>query len=120
MNQLQNETILIYFAADSYIKPKQFRVYICYSDQRFMSFCGVNYHRAIGSKFITDGWKEGDRFKMIVDFERHEIGFMYNDVDQGVVFKNNPDKLVPAVCVCSPMELMCAKYELIKKHLNYC
>lgn len=56
-------------------------------------------------------WKEGDGFGNIVDFETNEMGVMYNDEAIIIAYKNSPDKLVSAISVCEPFELICTKYE---------
>ena len=39
------------------------------------------------------------------------MSFTYNDKDMGVVYKDIPDKVVPAICVYARIELMCTKYK---------
>ena len=39
------------------------------------------------------------------------MSLMYNDKDFAVIYKNIPDKVRPAICVCEPVEFTGTKYE---------
>ena len=97
---------------DKSTKSRQFGIYISSSYKNFKREGGPDKdHVSIGN-VVSDRWKEGDRFTLIVDFERKVIKFMYNDQDLGVIFENIPQKLVPTIVTYPAIELLCTKYQL--------
>lgn len=101
-----------HFGQDEKTHSKQFGIYIASLYDNFKTYGGPNRnHIDIGSN-ETDEWKEGDRFAMIVNFETKEIMLRYNDKDIGVIHKNIPSQLVPAISIYTGVELKCTKYEL--------
>ena len=62
---------------------------------------------------ITKGWKNGDRFGLAVDFQAKSISLFYN----GKLVRNNlyrqiPDKIVPAIAIYSSIVISCTKFTL--------
>ena len=96
-------------------KYKQFGVYI---SSGYDHFKRRGRSHKDGSKIIgntvTGGWKSGDRFGLIVDFESNTITLMYNYKDMGIIFSDIPNKLHAAISVFSATELICTKANFVK------
>ena len=60
---------------------------------------------------VTTKWREGDTFKLIIDFEKKEITLVYNDKDMGIIYRDIPEKIHAAISVYFPVEILCTKYE---------
>ena len=101
-------------------KSKQFGVFVHSHYNFFKSYGGsescYNGH-LIGSELTQVSsdheWKEGDIFRIVIDFEQKEMSLIYNDGDIATVFENIPNEIVPAICLYAPIELKCSKYELL-------
>ena len=101
------------FGGKSETKSKQFGVALYSWCLSFVRYGGVHVnHNCIGPK-QTDKWKEGDRFTLVINFEKKQMSVMYNDKETKsvVVFDNIPDQVVPAICTRNRLQLMCTKYE---------
>ena len=100
-----------YFAADMITRPKQFGIYVSSNYSNFERNGAGNEHGEWISNTATNEWNFGDKFGMRVDFVAKEIRLMYNDKDMGVIYRDIPDKILPAVSLSLSVELLCTKYE---------
>lgn len=107
----KSKWIGMYFGLDGPTNAKQFGVYVSYCFKECRKYGAGDYSLAIGDESAYEKkWSEGDRFRLLVDFEEKTIGLMYNDKDMGIIYTDIPDKIVPTLCACSNIELKCNAY----------
>ena len=99
------------FGRDAATRSKQFGIYVGDLLTHFKG-CG---HPDQNGKCISENLdgigKIRDTFGMIVDFEAKNIAWKYNGKDYGVIYNDIPDKIHVAVCVTTPTDFKCTKYE---------
>ena len=104
------DTFQSHFGGDNNTREKHFGVYID-SSYKYFYTQGNSKGKDRYQDIVTDEWKVGDTFTMIVDFETREIKLVYNDKDLNIIFTEIPDKLHPAVSIYDSVELRCTKYD---------
>ena len=60
---------------------------------------------------LTDEWREGDRFEIMIDFETKEMTLTYNDRNIGNIHEKIVDEVQLAICIYDSLELQCTKYQ---------
>ena len=100
-----------FFGKDETTRSRQFNIFIDSTYTKFRVYNEIHdADKEVGSQEQYK-WKKGDKFGIIVDFEKKEMSLMYNGENIDIVYKNLPEKIVPTVALCEPMELICTKYE---------
>ena len=86
-----------HFAEDPTTKSRQFGIYVSSSYRNFRKY-GDNTCIMKDGKNVTDRWKDGDKFTLIVDFEKKDIVLMFNDENMAV-YKNIQIRCSCTLCI---------------------
>ena len=92
-------------------------------------FCLHSYHNtvklhggnkckgSISSKLNSTKIKVGDRYEIHFDFDKMQSLLYFNDKFMGIMYKDLPQKLVPAIVMLSGHQITATKWELIYRKM---